>query len=105
MNNDEKVEILLEHLAKFRAWNYADLARAAHDGGGHLETVEGVAADGTTYSLNFDVFGDDKPEGDVRVCGYHYGNPQKPLFGFLPISLADVADSFIMTPEGRFVGE
>src|SRR5258708_2844030 len=105
MTDDEKREILLEHLAKFRAWRYADFVGAARNGGGHLELVEGMATDGTPYALNFDVFWGDKPNGDVRVCGYLYGIPQKPLFGFLAISLADVADSFIMSPEGRYVGE
>jgi hypothetical protein len=105
MTDDEKREILSKHLAKFRKWDYADLAQAASIGGGHLELLDEVAADGTRYTLNIDVFWDDKPDGDVRVCGYFYGNQQKPLFRLLPVSLADVADGIIMSRDGRFVGE
>ena len=100
--------ILARQLARFRAWSYAQLAerverdRVAHD---CLEHIEGTAPDGTQYQIEFNALWDDKPNGDVRVCGSLSTEPQKPLLGFIPIYTPDVSDSFIMSPDGRFVGE
>jgi hypothetical protein len=101
MTKSEKSAILAEHLATFRAWAYGDLA--ARIGGGHLDTTERRALDGTEYSLTVDVFWDDKPRGDIRVIGDLSLN--RPLWGFIPLFFPDVCDSFIMRPDGRFVGE
>ena len=108
MNKDEMRKILSEHLAKFRAWSYVQLServerdRKAHD---CLEHIEGIASDGTQYQIEFQALWDDKPHGDVRVLGDLSAQPQRPLFGFIPVYTPDVTDSFIMSPEGRFVGE
>src|SRR5687767_9594360 len=108
MTKDEMCTILTNQLAKFRMWSYAQLAerverdRVMHD---CLEHIEGAASDGTEYQIEFNVFWDDKPLGDVRVCGSLSVEPQKPLLGFIPIYTPDVTDSFIMSPEGRFIGE
>jgi hypothetical protein len=102
MTKDEKRAILSQHLAKFRTWSYAELA-ARIDTDGHLDTAEGYAPDGTEYSLSFDVFWDDKSNGDIRVSGDFSRN--KPFLGFIPIYFSDVCDDFIMSPDGRFVGE
>ena len=108
MSKDEMRKILSEHLAKFRAWSYAHLAerverdRQAHD---CLEHIEGVAPDGTQYQIEFNALWDDKRDGDVRVCGDFSAEPQRPLLGFIPVYTPDVTDSFIMNPDGRFVGE
>jgi hypothetical protein len=101
-------EILLQHLAKFRSWSYAKLAdRVEYDRLRHdcLEHLEGVAPDGRTYQIEFQAFWDDKPNGDVRVMGTISVDPQRPLWGFIPIYTADFVECFIMSPDGRFVGE
>lgn len=100
--------ILSEQLAEFRSWSYAQLAeRVERDRREHecLASFEGTASDGTAYFIELNVFWDDKPNGDVRVCGDLSAVPQKPLLGFIPIYTPDVADSFIMSPDGQFVGE
>jgi hypothetical protein len=100
--------VLTEHLAKYRAWPYSVLAeRVEVDLKQHecLEHVEGQADDGTLYYLEFQAVWDDKAGGDVRVLGSLSAEPQKPLFGFLPIYCPDVTDSFIMAADGHFVGE
>jgi len=108
MSKEEMRAILSEHLAKFRVWTYAQLAervkrdRQAHD---CLEHIEGTAPDGTRYQMEFQAFWDGKPYGDVRVCGDLSAEPQRPLLGFIPVYTPDVTDSFIMSPDGRFVGE
>ncbi|MEX2286123.1 MAG: hypothetical protein WD648_03475 [Planctomycetaceae bacterium] len=100
MKLDEKRSILSKHLSKFRAWSYDQLVeridrdRREHD---CLESVEGVASDGTEYQMEFNVFWDDKRGGDVRVLGDLTAEPQT--------YTSDVTDDFIMSPDGRFVGE
>ena len=101
-------KILSEHLTKFRSCSYEQLAerverdRKAHD---CLEHIEGTAPDGTQYQMEFQAVWDGKPHGDVRVCGDLSAVPQRPLLGFIPIYVSDVTDGFIMSPDGRFVGE
>ena len=108
MDTDDKHLLLAEHLAEFRAWSYDALAaeidrtRKEHD---CLYHTEGVFDDGTEWQMEFNVFWDDKRGGDVRVCGDISTEPQRRLLRILPIYLPDVTDSFIMAPDGSFVGE
>ena len=108
MTKDEMQSILANHLARFRTWSYERLAehverdRRDHD---CLDHCEGTAPDGTTYQMEFNAFWDDKPHGDIRVCGDLSADPQKRRLRFLPVYTPDVTDSFIMSPDGRFVGE
>ena len=108
MNIDDKRGLLATHLAEFRSWTYHQLAaeidrtRRQHD---CLAHVEGVFADGTEYQLEFNVFWDDQPGGDLRVTGDLTAEPQRPWLGFVPIYTPDVSDDFILRPDGTFVGE
>jgi hypothetical protein len=103
MTKEEMRSILSEQLAKYRAWSYDELA--ARIVAGHMAHDEGIATDGTSFQLEFDVFWDDKPHGDVRVCGDLSAEPRKRFLGVLLIYVPDVTDSFIKAPNGRFVGE
>ena len=100
--------ILSQQLARFRAWTHAQLAerverdRTAH---GCLDSSDGVASDGTAYFIEFNAFWDDRPGGDVRVCGYLSVASQRPLFGFVPIYRPDASQCFIMNPGGQFIGD
>ena len=91
-----------------RHWSYDRLAaeidrtRDQHD---CLRHVEGVAADGTAYHMEFNVFWDDQTGADLRVIGDLTTEPQRPWLGFVPIHMPDVSDDFIMRPDGTFVGE
>lgn len=69
---------------------------------GHLAQFEGTAADGTPYYLSFDVFWDDQKNGNIRVMGDIYAEPYR---GFLGGMIPNVVEDFIMTPDGRFIGE
>jgi hypothetical protein len=102
MTKDEMRAVLAGHLAKFRRWGYAEL-KSHVNVQGHLETFEESAPDGTEYSVTFDILWDDKAKGNIRVMGDLSRN--MPLLGFIPIYIPDVCDGFIMTPEGRFLGE
>jgi hypothetical protein len=108
MNKDEMHEILAMHLATFRSWTYASLAERVeidNCNGDCLEHIEGIGSDATEYQLEFNAFWDDKPHGDIRVCGSLSAEPQRRLLGFLPIYTPDLTDSFIMSPDGSFVDE
>ena len=108
MDADDKRKVLADHLAEFRDWSYDTLAaeidrtRKAHD---CLRHTQGVFDDGTEYQLEFNVFWDDKRGGDIRVCGNIATESQRRLLRILPIYLPDATDSFIMSPDGSFVGE
>jgi hypothetical protein len=108
MDTDEKRLLLAKSLEEFRSWTYESLAkeidrtRREHE---CLQYRQGVFADGTEYKLEFNVFWDDRRDGDVRVCGDLTTNPQRPLLGFLPIFAPDVTDSFIMRYDGTLVDE
>ena len=108
MTTAEKRSLLAERLSKFRRWSYETLAaeiertRGEHD---CLRHFDEIAADGTECQLEFNVFWDDRPGGNVRVLGDLSASPQRPLLRFVPIYVADVTDFFIMAPDGSFVGE
>lgn len=61
--------------------------------------------DASEYHLEFNVFWDDRRGGNVRVCGDITTPPQAPFRPILPIQTPDATDSFIMAPDGRFIGE
>lgn len=86
----------------FRACSYARLAGCVKRDG-FLDSIEGTAADGTRYQMEFQVFWDADPDGDVRVFGDLCMEPQKPLLGILPVYVSDATDSFIMSPDGEIV--
>lgn len=108
MKKETMAAILAEHLAHYRTWSYRRLAeeidrtRREH---GCLGTAEGTAPDGTKYFIEVNVFWDDQPGGDIRVIGALSAMPQRRLLGFLPICIPDATDTFIMNPDGGFVGE
>ena len=61
--------------------------------------------DGTPYQLKFNAYWDDKRHGNIRVCGSLSAKPRRRLLWFLPIHIPHVTESFIMRPDGSFVGE
>ena len=108
MDADDKRHLLAKYLAQFRRWTYRALVaeigrtRRNHD---CLHHIEGTFEDGTKYQIEFNVFWDDKHNGDVRVMGDITTEPQRPLLGFLPVYTSDATDSFIMARDGSFVDE
>jgi hypothetical protein len=53
--------------------------------------------------MEFNVFWNDEPHGEVRVTRDFSAEPQRPLWGFIPIYNPDVADCFVMAADGRFL--
>jgi hypothetical protein len=95
MNKREAHSILSEWLAGYRSLPYAELAARAAEGA--VETSELAAPSGTRYQLEVQFLWDGKPNADVRVMG---SVDDGGVRAFLPVT-----DSFIVAPDGRFVGE
>ena len=95
MDKKEAKSILSEYLSGYRSRSYAELAALALAGQG--QTREVVLPSGSRYQLEVQFFWDDGPDGDVRVLG---SIDDGGIRAFIPIT-----DDFILTPDGRFVGE
>ena len=93
MNTGEASQLLGEELARYRAFPYSELQSRIGD----AICTQVVGAGGSTYQLEINFAWDDRPGGDIRVMG---GIDDGGWRAFLPL-----CDSFIMTPDGRFVGE
>jgi hypothetical protein len=95
MDKKEAHSILAEHLAHYRSRSYAELAAWVRER--RIDTPEAVAPSGKRYQIEVQFIWDAKPDGDVRVSG---SIDDGGIRAFLPLT-----DSFILSPEGRFVGE
>jgi hypothetical protein len=96
MDKQEAHSILAEHLTRYRSRSYAELAACVRQG--RIDTPEMVAPSGSWYQIEVQFFWDDKPNSDVRVSGSI--SDGRGIRAFVPLS-----DSFILSPEGTFVGE
>jgi hypothetical protein len=93
MDEETARELLRAALTEYRARSYADLVRGI--GRPDVRTTKGP--DGREYQIEIEAMWDDRPGGAVRVIGAVDDGSWR---AFLPLS-----DDFLMTPEGRFVGE
>ena len=93
MDNQEAKEMLAKKLADYRRLSYADLAAKI----GEIDCLEITGPSGAKYQIEIQFFWDDRPDGDVRVMG---GIDDGGLRAFMPL-----CDDFIISPDGRFVGE
>lgn len=93
MNTEEARTLLASELSAWRARPYADLVSQMKE----PFAFEIEATSGARYQVEIEVFWDDKPEGNVRVIGSIDDGGWR---AFAPLS-----DSFIMAPDGSFVGE
>jgi hypothetical protein len=85
--------ILAERLKRYREHSYDRLVRLI----GSQEAEEARAPSGKRYQLEFQVFWDSRPGGDVRVMGSIDDGGIRAIF--------PVTDDFIKAPDGTFVGE
>jgi hypothetical protein len=92
---DNKVATILftEELRRLRTFGYRDLVARI----GECEHKEVIGADGRTYQSEIEVFWDSKKGGDVRVMVAADDGGWR--------AFKTLSDSFIMAPDGHFVGE
>jgi len=93
MNKDEAKSRLSQELSRYRQIPYAELSSLID----HSETFERAAPSGVTYQIEMQVFVDDISRQTLRVMGAIDDGGWR---AFLPLS-----DSFILAPDGSFVGE
>ena len=94
INKAEAFDVLREELKNWRVRSYEQLAA---DVGGETFSRQAQGPSGTPYQLTVQVFWDTKPHGNIRVLGCVDDGGWR---AFLPLS-----DSFIVAPNGSFVGE
>jgi hypothetical protein len=93
MNKTEAGELLRSRLNSWRTRSYQELAALI----GESYAFEAKGPSGTQYQGSIRVFWDGEADGDVRVIGSIDDGGWR---AFVPLS-----DSFIMAPDGSFVGE
>ena len=95
MDRDEARAVLAPRLDQFRQRSYGDLLALMGD----IAILEAVGDSGTEYQIEIEVFWDDPREkANLRILGSIDD-------GRLPGAFLPVCDSFIVAPDGRFVGE
>ena len=94
MDKSEAAEILQDHVSQYRAKPYAELKCLIGD----VQVHDAVGASGAEYTLEFDVLWDSNTDGDIRVIGAIDD-------GTFPSAFSPLSDDFILSPDGRFVGE
>jgi hypothetical protein len=95
MNKVEARLVLSDCLARYRLLPYEELARRVSMGHPHAEEI--APPSGTKYQLEVQFFCDGKPNADVRVIASVDDGGIRALF--------PITESFIVSPDGRFVGE
>jgi len=93
MDNQEAKTLLTKKLAEYRHLSHADLVAKIDD----IDCFEISGPTGVEYQIEIQIFWDDKPDGDLRVIG---GIDDGGWRAFMP-----VCEDFIVTSDGRFVGE
>lgn len=93
MNRDEAKAILSRELMAYRKRPYGELLYLLES----QDTKEVIGASGKTYQLEFQAVLDDPKNKDLRVMG---AIDDCGLRAFFPLT-----EDFIITTEGKFVGE
>jgi len=93
MNNVEARGIVVAESNKYRAKGYKDLLALLR----RQDHYEVSSASGTLYQMEILAFWDDKPNGVLRVRG---AIDDGGIRAYVPM-----IEDFLITPDGRFVGE
>ena len=93
MNSAEAKALLQIELTRYRKSSYTELQRLLNT----QDVYEVSDASGERYYLEIEAFWDDRKFGNLRVVG---AIDDGGLRVFFPVS-----DSFILTPQGKFLGE
>ncbi len=93
MDKQEAQQLLAARLADYRKLSYDQLVSKI----GNDDYLEVIGESGTEYQIEVQFMWDSKPGGDLRVMA---GTDDGGLRAFCPL-----CQDFIMSPDGRFVGE
>jgi hypothetical protein len=106
--NDEAQQIIRNLVNAYRTRSYAELCAMI---GSEPITGNLTGPIGQEYQFEIEAFWDGKKNGDIRLLGDISPNPDRPIFGsipllkWIPIFTPLATDDFIMSPSGGFVGE
>lgn len=108
LTTQQAQDLLADHLARYRRLSYQKLARrigrSATDPN-YPEVVHAQTPAGAEYAIKTIIVWDDAEQRNIRVMADLTAYPQVCLLGFIPIFVPDAVDSFILAPDGVFVGE
>jgi len=93
MNKQEAKNILKMTLERCRARSYDDLLSAL----GNIDTFQVDGESGAHYQVEVEIFWDDKSEKNIRVFAAVDDGGWRAFF--------PLANSFIVAPDGTFIGE
>ncbi|NND96477.1 MAG: hypothetical protein HKN47_04005 [Pirellulaceae bacterium] len=108
MDDGTANQILGECLATYRQQTHAGLAARLDDSSYHhtpVDVIQGTSHNGVGYTIEISILWDDKNRRHIRVMADLTSSNRGCLFGFIPVLKPDVADDFIMAPDGTFIGE
>ena len=94
MDKSEAAAILQDHISLYRAKPYSELKSLI----GNVQVHEATGSSGAEYTLEFDVRWDSNPDSNIRVIGAIDD-------GTFPSAFSPLSDDFILSPNGKFVGE
>ena len=104
-DRDNLAAILERHLKLYRDQTHDELAARLEQSHDHLDVTYGTTSDGTKYTIETNVLWDDHSKREIRVMADLTTENVGCLLGIIPIYTPNVADSFILAPNGMFVGE
>ena len=93
MDKGEALAALEMHLETYRKLPYAELLTLLNE----VEDIEVLGPSGTTYYVEIDAVWDGEPGGDLRIIGKVDDGGWR--------TFAPLSSSFIISPDGSFVGE
>lgn len=93
MDKDDVISILANHFVRYRSMSYAELRNLI----GGVNSYEISAPAGNSYQVEFQVFWDDKPNGDLRIIGAIDDGGWR---AFMPL-----CQDFIMAPDGSILAD
>ena len=95
MDKAEARAVLAHHLATYRHYSYADLTQLI----GVIRAVQVRGLSGVEYQIEVEIMWDSpRQKTNILVMGAIDD-------GRLPGAFSPLSDSFILAPDGRFVGE
>ena len=97
--------ILKDHLAIYRRMPHHELAARIESPLHGLDVIDGTTPGGTLYTIETNILWDDRTKRQIRVMADLSTGTRGCLLGFIPAFSPEVADAFILTPDGTFLGE
>ena len=97
--------ILRDHLASYRRMPHHELAARIGSPLHGLDVIDSTTPGGAPYTIETNILWDDRSKRQIRVIASLSTGRRGCLLGFIPAFSPDVADEFILAPDGTFLGD